>query len=119
MPACQGSLSVFIEFQRYLYIPSAVIELKKYVLFIYSNIENLVLWARSEMIGSAIDQTSSWFQVSGVSKYRVLNTDLVATEGQHRWKEVHIMSDSDKAGRTRLLKPDPPPAENLKPKYCC
>jgi hypothetical protein len=26
--------------------------------------ENLVLWARSEMIGSAIDQVCSWFQVS-------------------------------------------------------
>ena len=26
-------------------------------------IENLVLWARSEMLGSAIDQICLWFQV--------------------------------------------------------
>jgi TusA-related sulfurtransferase len=32
----------------------------------YSNIENLVLWARSEVIGSAICPIYSWFQVSGV-----------------------------------------------------
>jgi hypothetical protein len=36
--------------------------------YIYSNIENLVLWARSEVIGSAICPIYSWFQVSGVSK---------------------------------------------------
>jgi hypothetical protein len=36
--------------------------------FFYSNIENLVLWARSEVIGSAICPIYSWFQVSGVSK---------------------------------------------------
>ena len=45
-------------------------------------IENLVLWVRSEMIGFAVDQICSW--VSGVSKYRILNTDLVAAEDQHR-----------------------------------
>ena len=32
---------------------------------IYSNIENLVLGARSEMVGSAINQICCWFQVSG------------------------------------------------------
>jgi hypothetical protein len=32
----------------------------------YSNIENLVLRARSEMIGFAIGQVCSWFLVSGV-----------------------------------------------------
>jgi len=35
---------------------------------IYSNLENLVLWARSEMIGFAIGQVCSWFQVSGAVK---------------------------------------------------
>jgi len=35
--------------------------------FFLFKIENLVLWARSEMIGSAIGQICSWFQVSGVS----------------------------------------------------
>ena len=30
----------------------------------YSNLENLVLWARSEIIGSALDQICPWFQVS-------------------------------------------------------
>ena len=55
--------------------------MKKAILF---KIENLVLRARSEMIGSAIDQICSWFQVSGVSKYRLLDTDLVATEDQQR-----------------------------------
>ena len=44
--------------------------------------ENLVLRARSEMIGFATGQVCSWFQVSGVSKYRILNTDLIAIEGQ-------------------------------------
>jgi hypothetical protein len=34
-------------------------------IIVYSNIENLVLWSRSEKIGSAIDQICSW--VSGVS----------------------------------------------------
>jgi hypothetical protein len=29
--------------------------------------ESLVLWARSEMIGSAIGNICSWFQVSGFS----------------------------------------------------
>jgi hypothetical protein len=60
----------------------------------------------AEVIGSAMDQICSWFQVSGVSNYRtlILNTDLVATEGQHRWKKVHFMSGSDTAGRIRLLK---------------
>jgi hypothetical protein len=50
--------------------------------------ENMVLWASSEMIGSTIGQVCSWFsaadQVSGVSKNRILNTDWVAAEGQHR-----------------------------------
>jgi len=58
------------------------------------------------MIGSAIDKICSRFQVSGVSKKRILNTDLVVTAGQHRWKKVHFMSDCDTAGRIRLLKPD-------------
>jgi hypothetical protein len=44
-------------------------------------------------------------QVSGVSKYRILNTDLVAGEDQHRWKQVHFMGNSDTAGRIRLLTP--------------
>jgi hypothetical protein len=47
-------------------------------------IENLVLWARSEMIGFTLDQICLGFQVSGVSTYRILNTGLVATERQHR-----------------------------------
>ncbi len=47
-------------------------------------IENLVLMARLEVIGSAIDKICLWFQVSGVSKYRILNTELVATEDPHR-----------------------------------
>jgi hypothetical protein len=59
--------------------------------------ENPILWARSEMIGSAIDQIRSWFSTGGgsgfcrrqISKYRILNTDLAATEGQHRCKKVH------------------------------
>ena len=34
---------------------------------IYSNIENLVLWARSEQPGYAIDQTSSRFSTGGGS----------------------------------------------------
>ena len=38
-------------------------------------IENLVLRARSEVIGSAIDQICSRFQVSGVSKYRILKPE--------------------------------------------
>jgi len=38
-------------------------------------IENRVLRARSEMISSAIDQICSWFQVSGVSKYQILNPE--------------------------------------------
>ena len=37
--------------------------------------EILILWARSEMIGSAIGQICSWFQVSGVSKNRILNPE--------------------------------------------
>ena len=41
----------------------------------------------------------------------VLNTDLVATEGQHRCKKVQFMSDSDTARRFRLLTPD---TRNLK-----
>ena len=32
---------------------------------LYSNIENLVLWARSEKFGYAINQVCYWFQVSG------------------------------------------------------
>ena len=36
-----------------------------FVILFYSNIENLVLRARSEMIGFAIGQVCSWFQVSG------------------------------------------------------
>jgi len=35
------------------------------VMILYSNIENMVLWARSEITSSAIDQICSWFQVSG------------------------------------------------------
>jgi len=46
----------------------------------YSDIENLDLRARSLMLGSAIDEICSWFQVS----VNILNTDLVATEDQHR-----------------------------------
>ena len=42
---------------------------------IESNIENLVLWAMSEMIGFALGQVCSWFQVSGVSKNRILNPE--------------------------------------------
>ena len=38
------------------------------ITFILFKTENLVLWARSEMIGSAICTIYSWFQVSGVSK---------------------------------------------------
>jgi hypothetical protein len=49
----------------------------------FSNIENLVLRARSLMIGSAIDEICSWFSAGGGS-VNILNTDLVATEGQHR-----------------------------------
>ena len=60
-------------------------------------IENLVMWARSEMIGSAIGRICSWFQVSGVSKNRILNTDVAATESQHLWEKIHFMSDSDPA----------------------
>jgi hypothetical protein len=33
---------------------------------LYSNIEYLVLWARPEILGSAIDIICMWFQVSGV-----------------------------------------------------
>ena len=57
------------------------------------------------MIGSAINQICSRFQVSGVRKNRILNTDWIATEGQHWWKKVDFMSDSDPAGRLRLLTP--------------
>ena len=86
----------------------------------YSNIENLVFYARSEMIGYAIDTICSWFQVSGFRFQVSVNpesetmvTDLVAAEGQkHRRKKAHFMSDSDTAGRVRLLTPD---TRNLKP----
>ena len=69
-------------------------------------IENLVLWARSEMIGSGIDQICSWFQVSVNTEYWNLNADLVATECQPRWKKFHFVNDSDTAGRIWLLTPD-------------
>jgi hypothetical protein len=53
----------------------------------FLKIENLVLRARSEMIGSAVHQICTW--VSGVRfqvsvKYRNLDTDLVAAEDQQR-----------------------------------
>jgi len=44
--------------------------------------------------------------IQGVSKNQTLNTDLVATEGPHRWQKVQSMSDSDIAGRIRVLTPD-------------
>jgi len=37
------------------------------------------------------------------SKYRFQNTELIANEGQHRWKKVQFMSDSDAAGQIWLL----------------
>jgi hypothetical protein len=66
----------------------------------------------SELIGFAIDQICSWFQVSGVrcqqipdpvkdpvlSEAEAGNTDLAATEDQHWGKRVHFMSDSVAAG---------------------
>jgi hypothetical protein len=58
------------------------------------------------VIGFAIDQICSWFQVSGVSKYLILNTDLAATEDQHWGKRVHFMSDSVTADRIRFLTPE-------------
>ena len=42
-----------------------VVSIEKTLRAIYSNIENLVLGARSEMVGSAINQICCWFQVSG------------------------------------------------------
>jgi hypothetical protein len=38
-------------------------------------IENLVLWARSEMIGYAIDQISEGFQVSGFRCQEITNPE--------------------------------------------
>ena len=47
------------------------------------------------------------FQVSVNPESGTMATDLVAAEGQqHRRKKAHFMSDSDIAGRVRLLTPD-------------
>jgi len=78
----------------------------KYYIDNLFKIENLVLWARSETIGSAVYQTCSGRQVSGVSKCRNLSAERVATENQHRWKQVHFMGDFDTVGRIRLLTPE-------------
>jgi len=45
-------------------------------------------------------------QVSGVSKYRILNTDLAAIEAQQQSKKVHFTSDPYTSDRIRLLTPD-------------
>jgi hypothetical protein len=42
-------------------------------------IENLVLWARSEILGSAIEIMCTRFQVSGVSKQIVTGRWLLVT----------------------------------------
>jgi len=60
----------------------------------------------AEAIGTVIEQICSWFQVSGVRKYLMLNTDLAASEDQHRRKRVNFMSDSTTAGQIRFLTPD-------------
>jgi hypothetical protein len=48
----------------------------------YSNIENLVLRAKSENIGFATIQSCSWFQVSVNTEAETIATGLVTTEGQ-------------------------------------
>jgi hypothetical protein len=53
--------------------------------------------------------------VSGVSKNRILNTDLFVPEGRQRRKKNNFMSDCDTVIRNFLLKPD---TRNLKPKNC-
>ena len=98
--------------------------------FVHSNMGNLVLMPRSEMIGSASDQL---FWVSGVrfQLYKqnpaiplslkprygnvigILISCLPPDEGRQRSRRIHFKNDSDIAGRIRLLTPDPPPAETL------
>jgi hypothetical protein len=53
-------------------------------------------------------------KVSGVSKNRILNTDLFVTAGEHRRKNIFFMSRCDTSNRNLFLKPD---TRNLKPKH--
>jgi hypothetical protein len=46
------------------------------------------------------------FQVSVNTESGIMNTDLVAVEGQNRRKKDHCISDGGIAGRIQTLTPD-------------
>jgi hypothetical protein len=71
---------------------------------LYSNIENLVHWVRSEIIGSAIGKFGSWCQVSVKSESWV--PVGVKQKTQRSPMQGHFTSDIDPLDLYRLLTPE-------------